>query len=262
MEFTGSRVILTGSPDQPSNTLSVIGEQFGRLALLVVPAEADPTRASTTVIAAANPDNVSTADELLGIGAQESEDRRLALLAHERWESDGGALRRPDTGASDAPRQRKVSRCEVLSDRELHALRDIERRLWWQSPDVVGPFNSGQPGPAKDHRNRARAAFVAAAVFAALALLGPRMLNEAEVSALKSSPLPWASPPDTTIAGRTDPVSWPATAVIAPVTAIDLVIAESTPVSTPSCHSPRAEHEDSRSLNRGFEQIQSLSRKV
>jgi hypothetical protein len=42
---------------------------------------------------ASNPDNVSTPDELLGIGPQQAQDRRLAQLAHQRWESEGGALR-------------------------------------------------------------------------------------------------------------------------------------------------------------------------
>jgi len=37
---------------------------------------------------------VSTPDELLGIGPQQAQDRRLALLAQQRWESEGGALRR------------------------------------------------------------------------------------------------------------------------------------------------------------------------
>jgi hypothetical protein len=43
---------------------------------------------------ASKPDDVSTPDELLGIGPQQAQDRRLALLAQQRWESEGGALRR------------------------------------------------------------------------------------------------------------------------------------------------------------------------
>jgi hypothetical protein len=34
----------------------------------------------------------------------------------------------------------------VLSDDELHALRDIERRLRWESPELVRLFNSQEPG--------------------------------------------------------------------------------------------------------------------
>lgn len=93
--FGGSEVILDGSSDQSINTLSVIGEQFGRLVLLVVPPCTAPARAYTAVMTAASPEDVSTADELLGIGPQRAEDRRIALIAQQRWESDGGALRRP-----------------------------------------------------------------------------------------------------------------------------------------------------------------------
>jgi len=43
---------------------------------------------------ASKSDDLSSPDELLGIGRREAQDRRLALMAHQRWESDGGALRR------------------------------------------------------------------------------------------------------------------------------------------------------------------------
>jgi len=95
--FGRTEVILDGSSDQSINTLSVIGEQFGRLVLLVVPPSTPPIRAYTAVMTAASPEDVSTADELLGIGPQQAEDRRIALIARQRWESDGGALRRPAT---------------------------------------------------------------------------------------------------------------------------------------------------------------------
>jgi hypothetical protein len=45
------------------------------------------------------PDDVSTPDELLGIRPGEAEDRRLALLAQQRWESEGGALQ-PENGTT------------------------------------------------------------------------------------------------------------------------------------------------------------------
>ena len=54
----------------------------------------NPTRAYTAVMRASKPDDVSSPDELLGIGPREAQDRRLALMAHQRWESEGGALRR------------------------------------------------------------------------------------------------------------------------------------------------------------------------
>ena len=74
--------------------MSLIGNGFGRLVLLVVPPRTDPSRAYMTVMTASNPDDVSTPDELLGIGPREAKDRRLALLAQQRWESEGGALHR------------------------------------------------------------------------------------------------------------------------------------------------------------------------
>ena len=84
-----------------TNTLSLIGEGFGRLVLLVVPPYTNPTRAYTAVMTASKPDDVSTPDELLGIGPREAQDRRHALLAHQRWESEGGALRRLGHERSD-----------------------------------------------------------------------------------------------------------------------------------------------------------------
>ena len=101
IEFRGRSIILEGSSDTSANTLSVIGEGFGRLVLLVVPPYTNPTRAYTAVITASKPDDVSTPDESLGIGPREAQDRRLALLAHQRWESEGGALRRLGHERSD-----------------------------------------------------------------------------------------------------------------------------------------------------------------
>jgi hypothetical protein len=94
MEFRGRSIILEGSSTTSTDVLSVIGEGFGTLVLLVVPPNTNPTRAYTAVMAASKHDNVSTPDELLGIGPREAQDRRLALLAQQRWESEGGALRR------------------------------------------------------------------------------------------------------------------------------------------------------------------------
>ena len=79
----------------------MIGEGFGRLVLLIVPPYTNPTRAYTVVMTASKPDNVSSPDELLGIGRREAQDRRRALMAHQRWESEGGALRRLGHERSD-----------------------------------------------------------------------------------------------------------------------------------------------------------------
>ncbi|MGH8963773.1 MAG: DUF5994 family protein [Actinomycetes bacterium] len=89
----GNTVDLRHSDGPSNNTLAIIGEKFGRLVLLVVPPYTDPVLAYATITTAASPHDASTADELLAIGAREAEDRRLALLAQHRWESEGGALR-------------------------------------------------------------------------------------------------------------------------------------------------------------------------
>jgi hypothetical protein len=93
--FRSGEVKLDGSRDESMNTISVLGGQLGRLVLLVVPPHTAAAAAYTAVTSAANPDDVSTADELLGIGTQEAQDRRHALIAHQRWESEGGTIRRP-----------------------------------------------------------------------------------------------------------------------------------------------------------------------
>ena len=91
----------------------------------------------------------------------------------------------------------------MLSDHEFDALRDIERRLRWDTPELARLFSTVEPPPPKRRRKRARAKMlVAAAVFAGMALLGPRMLNEAEIKTQKTPPLPRTSPPVTTIARR------------------------------------------------------------
>jgi hypothetical protein len=102
MELGGRSVILEDSSTTSTNTLSVIGEGFGTVVLLVVPPHTNPTRAYTAVMTAAKPDDVSSPDELLGIGPREAQDRRLALLAHQRWESEGGAIRRLGDERGDA----------------------------------------------------------------------------------------------------------------------------------------------------------------
>jgi hypothetical protein len=95
MQFRGRSIILEDSRTTSTNTLAVIGSGFGKLVLLVVPPYTNPTRAYTAVMTASRPDDVSTPDELLGVGRREAQDRRLTLMAQQRWESDGGALRRP-----------------------------------------------------------------------------------------------------------------------------------------------------------------------
>jgi hypothetical protein len=60
------------------NTLTVSGKKFGTLALLVVPSDTAPAAAHAAVMAAADPDDASTAEELLAIGMQAMQDDRPA----------------------------------------------------------------------------------------------------------------------------------------------------------------------------------------
>jgi hypothetical protein len=86
----------------------------------------------------------------------------------------------------------------VLGDGELQALRDIERRLRWESLQWVRLFDSAEPQPETDHRQRARTrVLLAAAAVSGLALLGPRMLNEAGVRTQRRARLPCTAPADT-----------------------------------------------------------------
>lgn len=93
MEFRGHSVILEPSTTSP-NTLTVSGKRFGTLTLLVVPHDADQAAATTAVTMAADPDNVSTAEELLRIATPERRQRRRASKTHQRCGSDGAAVPR------------------------------------------------------------------------------------------------------------------------------------------------------------------------
>jgi hypothetical protein len=103
MEFGGRSVVLEGTSKHSINTLSLIGERLEKLVLLVVPPHTDPARAYTAVMAASKPDDASTPDRLLGIGPLQAQDRRLAVVAQQRWESEGGALRSSGRGRSFEP---------------------------------------------------------------------------------------------------------------------------------------------------------------
>jgi Family of unknown function (DUF5994) len=61
----GRRVRLDGYQRQPTNTVEVLGLNRNRIALLVVPPNADPDQAHATLMAAAAPGNDSTVDSLL-----------------------------------------------------------------------------------------------------------------------------------------------------------------------------------------------------
>jgi hypothetical protein len=137
--------------------------------------------------------------------------------------------------AVTALKSAKFRRCGVLSDDELHALREIERRLRWESPELARLFNSQEPQPAMHHRQRARTRMLlSAAALTGLILRGPRGLTEAEVQSQQRRPLPRIAPSGITIAEGADPLSGPAT-LTAPIEVADISVAPSTIVATPLC---------------------------
>ena len=62
-EFRGHSIILEPSNTAP-HTLTVSGKKFGTLVLLVVPPDTDPVAAHTTVMTAADPYDVSSAEDM------------------------------------------------------------------------------------------------------------------------------------------------------------------------------------------------------
>jgi hypothetical protein len=87
----GAAVVLDANQDSP-NVISVSGQQFGKLTLLVVPPYTDATHAYNMVMTAASALDSSTPDQLLGKDVQSANDRPYAPIALQRWESDGGAF--------------------------------------------------------------------------------------------------------------------------------------------------------------------------
>ncbi len=67
----GRRVRLDGYQRQPINTVEVLGLNRNRIALMVVPPNADPDQAHATLMAAATPSNESTVDSLLASSARD-----------------------------------------------------------------------------------------------------------------------------------------------------------------------------------------------
>lgn len=75
------------------------------------------------------------------------------------------------------------------SDDVHQALREIERRLRWESPELVELFDTEDSSPAAKayRRGRVRAVMAAAAITGCL-LLGPRVLTDAEIRSLQRAP--------------------------------------------------------------------------
>ncbi|MGH3969520.1 MAG: DUF3040 domain-containing protein [Mycobacterium sp.] len=125
----------------------------------------------------------------------------------------------------------------MLSDHDLKALREIERRLRAESPELIRLFHSVEPRSATSRHKQARArVLVFAVAFTGLALVGPRVLNDAEIRAQKSPPLPRRSPPYATTTRRTGPVPDPGAAVVVPAVDTHWVIDLPTSCVTVSCN--------------------------
>jgi Family of unknown function (DUF5994) len=73
---TGGRTVrLDGYRLQPVNTVEIVGLNRAKIVLLAVSPHADPDQAHAIMMAAAGPNNASTVESLLMIGAEETETR-------------------------------------------------------------------------------------------------------------------------------------------------------------------------------------------
>jgi Protein of unknown function (DUF3040) len=136
----------------------------------------------------------------------------------------------------------------MLNDDEIQALRELERRLRWHSPELVHLFDSEEPQQATKHRQRASArALLAAAAVTGMALLGPRMLNEAEIRTQRRQPLPRTAP---------------AGPIRVKAAVANIIVAPSTIVATPSRHGPCAQEGPACLLDRQPVHVESLSREA
>lgn len=85
IKYLGGNVILDASHDSP-NIITVFGQRFGRLALLVVPPYTDADDADAAMTTAASIGDASTSDQLLGIRERSATDRHRALSTLPRWD--------------------------------------------------------------------------------------------------------------------------------------------------------------------------------
>jgi hypothetical protein len=88
--YPGGEAVLEHTHRSP-NLISVSGPAFGELTLLVVPPYTDPVQAHHVVTTAASVNDSSTPDALLGVSAPPPSENHSALIALQRWESEGGA---------------------------------------------------------------------------------------------------------------------------------------------------------------------------
>lgn len=97
----------------------------------------------------------------------------------------------------------------MIRHHERAVLHDIECQIRRESPELIRLFDNarGQQQEVPGKRARTRG-LIAAAAFTGLAILGPRMLDEAEIQTQKRPPLPRTSPQTTAADG---PVPVPVT---------------------------------------------------
>jgi hypothetical protein len=86
LKHQGGEVILDPSAESP-NVITLFGERFGRLPLLLVPPYTDASQAYAAMTTAASAGDESTPGQLLGHTERRAEDRRQALTASQRWAS-------------------------------------------------------------------------------------------------------------------------------------------------------------------------------
>lgn len=79
----------------------------------------------------------------------------------------------------------------MLSESERETLREIQRTLSGDDPDFVRYFHVVEPRPPVVHRQSTRTSFVIVAeMIIALAVVGPNILTDAQISALTVPPAP------------------------------------------------------------------------
>ena len=133
----------------------------------------------------------------------------------------------------------------MLSDDELQALRDIERRLRWESPELVRLFE--QRGATAGDGSQSAGEDQSAAGRGRAHRVGATGTTPAQRGRSPDSEAPAAAADravDTAIADRADPVSGPA-APAAPIAVVDIFLGAPTVVATPLLSNDLTFHQNS-----------------
>jgi hypothetical protein len=78
----------------------------------------------------------------------------------------------------------------VLSDFERRSLREMERRLAAEDPEFVQGFAFPRPRQPAVRRRRPRFSVILAELVAALTIMDPQPLTDAQIAALAAVPAP------------------------------------------------------------------------